>query len=336
MIAPHARRVTVDRFGPPEMLHVESFALGEPGRRRVRVRVTHASVGSTDAMARSGDYLFQPRPGFVPGYDFVGVVETTNAAAARRGLSIGMRVIGCLARMGSYTTHLNACIDRLVPLPDELDSTVAAALPLDLVTADLALELAEPPHGGTLFVQGVSGPVGSLLTQLAVAKGLRVFGTASERTRASAESLGAHVVNYRDPNWPIMIRQLTAGGAHAGVDHTGTALVRAATRRTGTVVRTAWSGRPGHGRVDAARGGPATLARRFTSPSERLCSVPLLVALQPQRYRQILHDQLHRIAGGQLRAPTVTTAPFDEVIDAHRQLADLPPGHKLVLEMPPG
>ncbi len=319
-----ALRARVSRFGEPEVLQIEEFAPKRPRRRTVRVRVTHASVGSTDAAARSGDYLFQPRPGFVPGYDFVGVLET------------GVRVTGCLARMGSYTTQLDVPPDRLVPLPDALDSASAAALPLDLVTTELALELARLPRGGTIFMQGVSGAVGTLITQRAVAEGMTVVGTASERTRGFAEALGARVVDYHDPDWPARVRELTSGGADASIDHTGGQLVRSATAHSGTVVRTAWSGRPGRGRIDAALGGPATIARRFAHPRERLCSVPMLVALRPAKYRQMLQDDLNRIVDGSLRGPAVTTVPFTEVVDAHRRFGTLPPGHKLVLEMPTG
>jgi NADPH:quinone reductase-like Zn-dependent oxidoreductase len=315
------------------VLRLEEFTTSRPPRGKVRVRVTHASVGSTDAMARSGNYLLQPRPGFVPGYDFVGVIETVNGAAARRGLRAGIRVTGCLARMGSYATQLDVSADRVVPLPDALDSARAAALPLDLVTAALALELADPPDGGTLFVQGVSGSVGSFVTQHAIASGLRVVGTASARTRAFAESLGADVVDYHDPNWPALVQDLVPRGTDASIDHTGSPLVRAVTARTGTVVRTAWSGRPGHGRMDAALGGTATFARRFASPHERLCSVPLFVALQPASYRRILQDNLNRIVDDSLRGPAVTTLRFSDVVSAHRKLATLAPGHKLVLEM---
>src|SRR5262249_42965609 len=235
---PKAMRARVTSFGGPEVLRLEEFTPTSPRHRKVRVRVTHASVGSTDAMARSGNYLLQPRPGFVPGYDFVGVVETDTAAAARKGLRAGMRVIGCLARMGSYATQLDIPADRVIPLPDALDSARAAGLPLDLVTAALALELADPPGGGTLFVQGVSGSVGSFVTQHAIANGLQVVGTASERTRAFAESLGARVVDYRDPNWPALVQERAPGRADASIDHTRSPLVRAVTARAGTAVRT--------------------------------------------------------------------------------------------------
>jgi NADPH2:quinone reductase len=329
-----ALRARVSRFGGPEVLELEEFSPARPVRKKVRVRVTHASVGSTDAMARSGDYLLQPRPGFIPGYDFVGVLETVDAAADRRGLRPGMRVTGCLARMGSYATVLVVPSNRLVSVPDSLDSAQVAALPLDLVTAALAIELSRPPSGGTIFMQGVSGSVGALVSQHGRANGVKVVGTASDHTRGYAESFGAQVVDYRDPNWPAQVQELTSGGADAGVDHTGSPTARAAMAPHGTLVRTAWSGRPGHGRRDAAIGGLVANLRRYASPRERVCSVPMLVALQPAKYRQILTDQLNRIADGALRGPAVTTVPFAEVVGAHRDIGTQPPGHKLVLEMP--
>jgi NADPH:quinone reductase len=329
MSAQAGARVRVSRFGPPEVLRLERFTPRPGTGRKVRVRVTHASVGSTDAAARSGGYLLQPKPGFVPGYDFVGVLEVVNPAATNRGLRTGMRVTGCLPRMGSYTTVLDVPVDRVIPVPDTLDSAVAAALPLDLVTAALTVDLAHPPSGATIFVQGVSGSVGALIAQRAVADGMRVIGTASDRTRPFAESLGAQVVDYRDPNWPTVVRDLTGGGAEASVDHTGSPQVRTVTARSGVVVRTAWSSRR-----DAALGGLVSTLRRYSSPRERVCSVPLLVALRPATYRQMLHDQLDRIVDGSLRKPDVTTVPLAEAAEAHRRLGGLEPGHKLVLEMP--
>ena len=334
MVERQVVRVRVTRFGGPEVLQFEEFTPGRPSRGKARVRVTHASVGSTDAMARAGDYLLQPRPGFVPGYDFVGVLETADAAAERRGLLPGTRVTGCLARMGGYTTQLDVPSARLVAVPDGLDSEQAAALPLDLVTAALAIDLADPPSGATIFVQGVSGAVGALITQAAIADGMQVVGTASDRTRDFAEALGARVVDYQDPTWPQRVRELVPERVDAAIDHTGGPLVRTVVTPKGTVVRTAWSGRSGHGRMDAARGGFVANIRRYGRPRERLCSVPLVVALQPGKYRKLLHDGLRRIVEGELRGPTVTSFPFTDVVDAHRALATLAPGHKLVLEMP--
>jgi Winged helix-turn helix len=158
--------VRVSRFGGPEVLQLEERTLGAVPRSRVRVRVTHVSVGSTDALARRGGYLLQPRPGFTPGYDLVGVVEESTAAGERLGLHAGMRVAGCLARMGSYATYVDVYPSHLVRVPDLLPSDIAAAVSLDVVTAGLALRLARLSRGGRLLVQGVAGAVGTLLSRV--------------------------------------------------------------------------------------------------------------------------------------------------------------------------
>ena len=225
----------------------------------------------------------------------------------------------------------------LVAVPDALDSAQAAALPLDLVTAALAVDLADPPSGATIFVQGVSGAVGALITQAADRRR-----DAGDRHRVGSHA-GLRRIAGRPAWWTIGIRPGRSGfgswcpsGADAAIDHTGGPLVRTVVTPKGTVVRTAWSGRSGHGRMDAALGGFVANIRRYARPRERLCSVPLVVALQPGKYRKLLHDQLNRIVDGRLRGPTVTTFPFADVVDAHRDLATLAPGHKLVLEMDRG
>jgi NADPH:quinone reductase len=77
-------RAVVTRFGGPEVIEIRSSPLRRRPHRRTRVRVTHASVGATDVLARHGWYLFQPVPGFTPGYDFVGEVLEPAQGSSRR------------------------------------------------------------------------------------------------------------------------------------------------------------------------------------------------------------------------------------------------------------
>ena len=66
----------VVRFGDASAVAVVHETLRPPRGNEVVVRVTHATIGSTEVLARRGGYVFQPVPGFVPGYDFVGVLES--------------------------------------------------------------------------------------------------------------------------------------------------------------------------------------------------------------------------------------------------------------------
>src|SRR4029453_91130 len=156
------QRMIVREFGGPEVIEIRTAPDGAPAPGRVRVRIAHASLGSTDALARRGGDLPQPRPGFTPGYDFVGVIETSTPESDARGLTVGTRVAACLPRMGAHATAIDLPPSRLVRVPDALPSEVAAALPLDLVTAGLARSLAALPPAGSLLAAGASGPGGAL------------------------------------------------------------------------------------------------------------------------------------------------------------------------------
>lgn len=326
-------RIIVRSFGGPEVL--EHVAKGEPRPRRgqVRVRVTHASAGSTDALARRGGYLLQPIPGFTPGYDFVGVLETTTPDAEGHGLVVGTRVAGCLPRMGSHATTIHVPPRVLVAVPDALPSEVAAALPLDAVTAGLAFQLARLRPGGTLLVQGASGPVGSLVAQRAVAAGHPAIGTSSPANRHLVEALGATWLDYRDPALVAGVRTTTGRGVGAVIDHTGSAEVRGAVASDGTVVRLSFVGRPGRERRDTLAGSLAALTRAAARPRERLVSVPAFVATRPARARALLATELDRVARGELRVPSVEVVPFAEAREAHARLDAGLAGTKLVLAM---
>ncbi|HEY6738533.1 MAG TPA: hypothetical protein VI076_06750, partial [Actinopolymorphaceae bacterium] len=121
--------------------------------------------------------------------------------------------------------------------------------------------------------QGIGGAVGRWTAHLAALRGLTVFGTASERTRATGEQLGATVLDYGDPDWTTDLRRRSSGGVDGPIDHTGSAAIRAAVRRRGRIVRIAFGGRPGHRRMATAIGGLRATARRFARPSEHVCSV---------------------------------------------------------------
>ena len=322
-------RVRVSAFGGPEVLTHEHAELGRLRDGHVRVRVSHASVGATDVLARRGGYLLQPRPGFVPGYDLVGIVE----ASATRNPTVfppGMRVAAVLPRMAAYATRLDIPGRLLVPVPEALPSALAATLPLDAVTSALALDLAACPTGGTLFVQGVSGSVGSLLAQLAQQRGLRVVGSASAANQSAVEGLGIEVVDYRDPGW--IGRNLAR--FDAAVDYTGSAALRAAMKRDGVLVHTAFAGRQGRERRDTFTGSISALARSFAHPRERVCSVPLFVATRTAAYQRLLSTVLDLAAAGAIRLPVADGFPIPDVREAHRRVESGTGQTKVVLLMP--
>lgn len=329
--APGVRDIArVERFGEPAAAVEEQLSIRrrEP---RALVRVTHASVGITDVMAHRGDYLLQPRAGFVPGYDFVGTILHAPAGAA--GFGEGQRVIGVLPRMGAHTSHLLVPASLLVPIPDALDSLVAATVPLDAATASFALD-ARAPTARSVLVQGAGGAVGAWAAQLASARGLHTFGTAASRSAPHAERFTHHVLDYRKPGWIDLLIELSGGGVDAAVDHTGNRELRRAVRPSGRIIRIGFGGEPGTQRAATVAGSIAAIRRRFSRPAERILSLPLLVATQRRGYRRTVSEIFRAVASGELVPPhprPVHFGDYDAALDAAAQSR---PGEKTVLVLP--
>ncbi|MCI0157904.1 hypothetical protein KNO15_14490 [Leifsonia shinshuensis] len=307
--------------------------LRPPRGNEVAVRITHAALSSTDVLARRGGYVLQPVPGFVPGYDFVGVLETESAVSAALGLRAGARVAGVLPRMGAHATRLVLSPTFLVAVPDALTSERAATLPLTAVTAAVALRYAGPAR--SILVQGVSGAVGSLVAQLALRDDRVVVGTGSALPPALApHGLDVPLADSRDPDWPARARELAGGSVEAAIDDSGSPCVREAVDPSGVVVHTAFAGRAGQRREDAVRETASAVLHRFGHPREVVCAVPFWVLRRRPAYRRLLAGLLDDAADGRLTPFDPQVVPFDSVWEAHRLADQRPAGRTIVLAMP--
>ncbi|MFT8705309.1 zinc-binding alcohol dehydrogenase family protein [Bifidobacterium aquikefiricola] len=295
------------------------------------IRVTHASIGATDIMARRGDYLLHPFPGFVSGYDCVGVIERSDRHAAGYGLAVGDRVAAVLPNMGAHAERLRIPSSLLVKVPESMPSELAATLPLDAVTARYALDLlGKQPR--RIFISGVSGAVGLLAAQLAAHEGVSVYGTASAQSAAIAERYGVRTFDYRDEQWPeLLVKEL--GRLDGVIDHTGSRQVNGIVLEHGRIVRTAFGGKVGHQKAATAAGLARTLARRHCHPREIVCSAPLYVAMQRNSYRHDLALLLNRVAMGKLMPLTPEIFSFNSYDKALQGAEHVAPGKKIVLSM---
>ena len=112
-------------------------------------------------------------PGWRPGWDFAGVVDT--AAADSSGPKPGTRVVGLLPS-GAWAERVNCRSHAVAALPDAVSDAAAATLPVAGLTALHALRQGGLLLGRKVLVDGASGGVGHLACQLAVATGALVWG----------------------------------------------------------------------------------------------------------------------------------------------------------------
>ena len=174
------------------------------------VEVHAVSVNPVDYKIRSG---VKPADGEwkVIGWDAAGIVKAVGPDVTLFRPGDRVWYAGSLVRAGS-NSELQLVDERIVgKMPQSLDFTAAAALPLTTLTAwELLFDRLEIPQdegdnsakGKTLLVIGAAGGVGSILVQLArQLTGLTVVGTASRpETRDWAIKNGAHhVIDHSKP-----------------------------------------------------------------------------------------------------------------------------------------
>ena len=182
------RAVVVDPAVPGKLV-IKPVELRDPDRDEVAVRVTAISLNRGETRRATQ----QAEPGWRPGWDFVGVVD--SAAADGSGPRPGTRVVGILPS-GAWAERVNCRTHAIAALPDAVGDAEAATLPVAGLTALHALRQGGLLLGRKVLVNGASGGVGHLACQLAMAAGAQVWGHVrrGEHCAAVAEWCGERVV----------------------------------------------------------------------------------------------------------------------------------------------
>jgi len=210
--------------GGPEVLQLEEVATPQPGPGEALIRVKAAGLNFIDVYHRTGLY---PLPLPLPiGLEGAGTIERVGDAVTAKDLQPGARVAWASVP-GSYATYVVAPVDRLVPVPDNVTTEIAAALLLQGMTAHYLMKTIFPLRAGhTALVHAAAGGVGLLLTQMAKRAGAQVIGTVSTEAKAAlARDAGAdHVINYQAIDFAAETRRLTGGrGVNVAYDSVGKA-----------------------------------------------------------------------------------------------------------------
>lgn len=168
---------------------VTDVPMPKPQAGEVLVRVTTASVNPVDwKSVERGDREFPA----VMGQDFAGVVVETGEGVDT--LQRNDRVFGIARAHGAFAEYTIVPLDDhaqpVAVVPEGVDDTAAAALPTAGLTALAGLDTLKLQRGDTVMILGVSGGVGSIAAQIALARGLRVIGTASSKSEEFVRSLG--------------------------------------------------------------------------------------------------------------------------------------------------
>ncbi len=158
---------------------VKTLGLDELPAGEVTVAVSHSTLNYKDGMIVNGiGRLVRSYP-HVPGVDFAGIVEASEAAAYAPGdpvLLTGWRVGE--AHWGGFAQKARVDAGWLVPMPEGLDARRAMAVGTAGFAAMLAVIALEDhgvaPGGGEVLVTGAAGGLGSVAVALLAGLGYRV------------------------------------------------------------------------------------------------------------------------------------------------------------------
>ena len=135
----------------------------------------------------SGLYPDAPKPPCVVGYEVAGTIDAVGASVT--GFHSGDRVVA-LTRFGGYADVVTVPIEQVFHFPDLLSDAEAAAVPVNYLTAALALyRMAALTPGETVLIHNAGGGVGIAAIQLARLRRAVVLGTASAGKHAALQEL---------------------------------------------------------------------------------------------------------------------------------------------------
>jgi len=219
----------------PHQMKIEEIPEPEVKSRRVRVKFLAGSICGTDMHFYRGQWKL--KKGRILGHDACGVREDTGERVVMvpvvncghcyfclRGLSslcTRSKLYG-LTRDGFFADSKNMLPRSLIPLPSSVtDEEAAIVEPVALALR--VLNHLKPNLGDWVTVVG-QGPIGLLMTQVALMKGCRVIAVDVEDYRLErSEKYGADaVINAKKQDVPKIVHKLTKLGSDFVIEAAGT------------------------------------------------------------------------------------------------------------------
>jgi NADPH:quinone reductase len=224
------KAVRIHAHGGPQVMRWEDVALPPPAAGEARVRHTAIAVNFSDLnLRRGGFYTSEPMPmPLILGNEAAGVVESvgegvTNVKAGDRIAYVGVNA-AFYQHTGAYAEARNMPATRLIPLPDGLSNTQAAAMMVKGLTASLVVHrVFTPKPGDTVLIHAAASGVGMILAQWAKHLGATVIGTVGSRDKAEiAAAHGCdHTILYRETDFVAAVKRIAPKGVHAVYDGVG-------------------------------------------------------------------------------------------------------------------
>ncbi len=185
----------------PDSLSLETCAVPAMGDDEVLVKIAAAGVNRGDCYQRMGFYPPPPGASEIMGLEFSGTIIAVGANVSK--WQIGARVAALVAG-GGYAEYGVVHQHHILPVPDDMSLTDAAALPETIFTVWAnVFEHCGLKSGETLLIHGGSSGIGTTAIQMAKLAGAKVMVTAGSADKCAAcTALGADLaVDYKQQDF---------------------------------------------------------------------------------------------------------------------------------------
>ena len=200
------KAMVYEKYGPPDVLHLEEVEKPIPKDDEVLVKVHAASINYGDKALVKGEPflvrlmgygLFKPKCA-IPGGDMAGRIEVVGRNVKQ--FQRGDEVFGDLGRcgFGAFAEYVSVPENALALKPAIVTFEQAAAVPQAAVVALQGLrDKGQIQTGQKVLINGASGGVGSFAVQIAKAFGAEVTAVCGTKNLDMVRSIGAeHVIDY--------------------------------------------------------------------------------------------------------------------------------------------
>lgn len=216
------KAIRVNQTGGPEVLQLEDIPTPKPGPGQALVKIEASGVNFIDIYFRTG--LYKNEPPFTNGQEGAGVVESVGEGVT--SVQPGDRV-AYTGIPGSYAEYAVVPADRLVAIPENVSTKLAAAVMLQGMTVHYLTHSTFPLQPGhTCLIHAAAGGVGLLMVQVAKMRGAQVIGTCSTAEKAEkVKAAGAdQVILYTEQDFVAEVKKITQDrGVDVAYDSVGEA-----------------------------------------------------------------------------------------------------------------
>lgn len=203
------KAILIEKTGDSSQLQYKDVPEPSPKENEVLVKNQAMGINFIDVYHRTG--LYPKDVPFIPGLEGAGEIVQTgkNVSEEQVGKNVAYNGVP-----GAYAEFTAVPVDKMVTIPEGIDSKVAAAVMLQGMTAHYLHKSTFPlGPGDTCLVHAAAGGVGLLLVQMAKIAGAKVIGTVSteEKAQIALQAGADEIIRYTEQDVVEEVYRLTKG-----------------------------------------------------------------------------------------------------------------------------